>query len=68
MFVDPASSAAAVSVGQSVTLTAAVANHYPGYRVPMGGGTVTFLDNGAAIAGSTTPVDANGTIRNLSNA
>lgn len=56
VFVDPASSAAAVSVGQSVTLTAAVtsARDSSGFRTPFGGGTVTFLDNGSVIAGSTT--------------
>jgi hypothetical protein len=60
VFVDPASSAAAVSVGQPVTLTAAVTENFSGSRTPMGGGTVTFLDNGSVIAGSTTPVDVNG--------
>ena len=60
VFVDPASSAAAVSVSQSVTLTATVTRDSSGSRTPFGGGTVTFLDNGSVIAGSTTPVDING--------
>ena len=60
VFVDPASSLSVVNIGQTFTLTAVVTRDSSGPRTPFEGGTVTFLDNGSAIPGSTVPVDSDG--------
>lgn len=59
VYVAPASSLQTVYINQTFTLTAVVTNSL-NTKPRMGGGTVTFLDNGSPLPGGTVPVDQNG--------